>query len=193
MGIASLPQEDAVPSLTTVAARSLGVDAPNNPKGRASSLSIFAAWNNARNFPCLRFLCPTFGNRNYADGAFFKDRVVLVGATAERLHDFHLTPWGKLSGPEINLHALAAMLRGSWLKQAGLASTLAAIVFAALAAVALTFSLRGGTKWLVAGLAGGAIFWLVLCAAVLVFFSFFLPAAPPSADLAALRVCGRGL
>ena len=33
MGIASLPQEEAVPSLTTVAARSLGVEAPKNPQG----------------------------------------------------------------------------------------------------------------------------------------------------------------
>ena len=178
MGIASLPQEDAVPSLTTVAARSLGVDAPNNPKEEPLRFR-YSLPGTTRVISLFEIFVPDFWKSNYADGAFFKDRVVLVGATAERLHDFHLTPWGKLSGPEINLHALAAMLRGSWLKQAGLGSTLAAIVFAALAAVALTFSLGGGTKWLVAGLAGGAVFWLVLCAAVLVLFSFFLPAAPP--------------
>ncbi len=178
MGIASLPQEDAVPSLTTVAARSLGVDAPNNPKGEPLRFR-YSLPGTTRVISLFEIFVPDFWKSNYAEGAFFKDRVVLVGATAERLHDFYLTPWGKLSGPEINLHALAAMLRGSWLKQAGLASTLAAIIFAALAAVALTFSLRSGTKWLVAGLAGGAVFWLVLCAAVLVFFSFFLPAAPP--------------
>ena len=178
MGIASLPQEDAVPSLTTVAARSLGVDAPNNPKEEPLRFR-YSLPGTTRVISLFEIFVPNFWKSNYADGAFFKDRVVLVGATAERLHDFHLTPWGKLSGPEINLHALAAMLRGSWLKQAGLGSTLAAIVFAALAAVALTFSLGGGTKWLVAGLAGGAVFWLVLCAAVLVLFSFFLPAAPP--------------
>ena len=178
MGIASLPQEDAVPSLTTVAARSLGVDAPNNPKEEPLRFR-YSLPGTTRVISLFEIFVPNFWKSNYADGAFFKDRVVLVGATAERLHDFHLTPWGKLSGPEINLHALAAMLRGSWLKQAGLGSTLAAIVFAALAAVALTFSLGGGTKWLVAGLAGGAVFWLVLCAAVLMLFSFFLPAAPP--------------
>jgi adenylate cyclase len=178
MGIASLPQENAVPSLTTVAARSLGVEAPKNPQQEPLRFR-YSLPGTARVISLFEIFVPDFWKSNFAEGAFFKDRVVLVGATAERLHDFHLTPWGKLSGPEINLHALAAMLRGSWLKQSGLASTLLAIVFAALAAVALTFSLRGGTKWLVAGLAGGAIFWLVLCAAVLMLFSFFLPAAPP--------------
>ena len=178
MGIASLPQEDTVPSLTTVAARSLGVDAPNNPNHEPLRFR-YSLPGTTRVISLFEIFVPDFWKSNYADGAFFKDRVVLVGATAERLHDFYLTPWGKLSGPEINLHALAAMLRGSWLYQAGLASTLAAIILAALAAVALIFSLRGGTKGLVAGLAGGAVFWLVLCAAVLEFFSFFLPAAPP--------------
>jgi adenylate cyclase len=178
MGIASLPQEDAVPSLTTATARSLGVEAPKNPEGEPLRFR-YSLPGTARVISLFEIFVPDFWKSNYAEGAFFKDRVVLVGATAERLHDYHLTPWGKLSGPEINLHALAAMLRGSWLKQAGLASTLATVVLAALAAVALTFSLRSGTKWLVAGLAGGAIFWLILCAAVLMLFSFFLPAAPP--------------
>ncbi|HEY5741345.1 MAG TPA: adenylate/guanylate cyclase domain-containing protein, partial [Terrimicrobiaceae bacterium] len=120
-----------------------------------------------------------FWKSNYAEGKFFKDRIVIVGATAERLHDFHLTPWGKLSGPEINLHALAATLRGSWLTQAGMTATIASIIFAALSSLALTFFFRTSSSWLVGGLALGAILWLVLCAAALTLFSYFLPAAPP--------------
>jgi adenylate cyclase len=178
MGSRSLPHEDAVPSLATVAARSLGVDAPKNPTEEPLRFR-YSLPGTARVISLFEIFVPEFWKRNYANGAFFKDRVVLVGGTAERLHDSHLTPWGKLSGPEINLHALAAMLRGSWLKQAGLASTLFTIVFGALAAMTLTFSFRGSVKWLVAGLAGGAIFWLVVCAAALTLFSFFLPAAPP--------------
>jgi adenylate cyclase len=186
MGIRSLPGEEAVPSLTTVAARCLGVEAPKNPtEGPLRfrySLPLDLTGSSSgpeRVISLFEIFVPEFWKRNYADGAFFKDRVVLVGGTAERLHDSHLTPWGKLSGPEINLHALAAMLHGSWLAQAGLAATVVAIVFGALAAVALSFSFRGSTKWLVAGLAGGAIFWLVVCAAALALFSFFVPAAPP--------------
>jgi adenylate cyclase len=186
MGIRSLPQEDAVPSLTTVAARSLGVDAPKNPSEEPIRFR-YSLPGTARVISLFEIFVPEFWKRNYAEGAFFKDRVVLVGGTAERLHDSHSTPWGRLSGPEINLHALAAMLRGSWLKQAGIGLTIAAIVFAALAAAALTFSLAGSTRWLVAGLAGGAILWLALCSAALGLFSFFLPAAPP---LLAWLLCG---
>ena len=178
MGIPSLPHEDLIPSLTTVAARALGVAAPKNPKEEPLRFR-YSLPGTARVISLLEIFVPAFWKSNYADGGFFKDRVVLVGATAERLHDFHLTPWGKLSGPEINLHALAAMLRGNWLDQGGLASTLATIVGAALASVTLTFSLRSSSRWLVLGLACGPILWLVLCAAVLTLFSFFLPAAPP--------------
>jgi adenylate cyclase len=178
MGVPPLPQEEPVPSLTTVTSRSLGVQPPENPRGEPLRFR-YSLPGTTRVISLFEIFVPDFWNRNYGGGAFFKDRVVLIGATAERLHDFHLTPWGKLSGPEINLHALAAMLRGSWLKQAGLTLTVVAIACAALAAVTLNFSLRGGTKWLVAGFVAGTILWLLLCAAALSFSSFFLPAAPP--------------
>ena len=186
MGVPPLHQEEAVPSLTAVASRSLGVQPPENPRGEPLRFR-YSLPGTTRVISLFEIFVPDFWNRNYGGGAFFKDRVVLIGATAERLHDFHLTPWGKLSGPEINLHALAAMLRGSWLQQAGLAMTVVTILSAALAAVTLNFSLREGTKWRVAGFVGGAILWLLLCAAALSFVSFFLPAAPP---LLTWLICG---
>ncbi|HEY5778230.1 MAG TPA: adenylate/guanylate cyclase domain-containing protein, partial [Terrimicrobiaceae bacterium] len=186
MGKPSLSHEDPVPSLASVSTRLLGADVPDNPQHEPMRFR-YALPGTARLVSLFEVFVPDFWRSNYAGGEFFKDRIVLVGATAERLHDFYLTPWGKLSGPEINLHALAAMLRGSWLSQAGLASTIVAIVFAALAAVALTFFFRSSAKSLVAGLTGGAILWLCLCAAVLWLFSFFLPAAAP---LLTWLVCG---
>ena len=65
--------------------------------------------------------------------------------------------------------------------------TVVTILFAALAAVTLNFSLRGDTKWRVTGFVGGTILWLLLCAAALSFLSFFLPAAPP---LLTWLICG---
>jgi adenylate cyclase len=186
MGKPSLTYEDIVPSLVSVSARVLGAEVPENPNHEPLRFR-YSVPGSVRVVSLFEVFVPKFWRSNYAGGEFFKDRIVLVGATAERLHDFHLTPWGKLSGPEINLHALAAMLRGSWLSQAGLASTIVAIVFAALAAVALTFFFRSSAKSLVAGLAGGAILWLCLCGAVLWLFSYFLPAAAP---LLTWLVCG---
>lgn len=178
MGIPALAHEDVIPSLTSVSARLLGVAAPENPKLEPLRFR-YSLPGTARVISLFEIFVPEFWKSNYGEGKFFKDRVVIVGATAERLHDYYLTPWGKLSGPEINLHALAAMLRGSWLKQAGLAATLVAIILAALSAVALTFFFRSSSRWLVSGLAGGALLWLVLCAAVLMLFSYFLPTAAP--------------
>ncbi len=186
MGVPPLPQEEAIPSLTAVASRSLGVQPPANPRGEPLRFR-YSRPGTTRVISLFEIFVPDFWNRNYGGGAFFKDRVVLIGATAERLHDFHLTPWGKLSGPEINLHALAAMLQGSWLKQAGLTVTVVTILCAALAAITLNFSLRGGTKWRVTGFVGGTILWLLLCATALSFLSFFLPAAPP---LLTWLICG---
>jgi adenylate cyclase len=178
MGVAPLPQEEAVPSLVATIARKLGADPPKASRGEPLRFR-YSLPGSTRVISLFEIFVPEFWKANYGDGAFFKDRVVLVGATAERLHDFHLTPWGKLSGPEINLHALAATLRGDWLKQAGLPQTVATILLAALGALALMLSLQRSAKWLVAGLAGGAISWVILCAAVLSYFSLFLPAAPP--------------
>ena len=80
-------------------------------------------------FPCSRCLCPEFWQSNYADGKFFKDRIVLLERPRSACTTFYLTPWGKLSGPEINLHAMAAMLRESWLTQGGLLATVIGIVW----------------------------------------------------------------
>jgi adenylate cyclase len=186
MGVPTLSDEEVVPSLPTVSTRLLGGTLPENPEHRPLRFR-YSLPGTTRVVSLFEIFVSEFWKKNYDDGKFFKDRIVLVGATAERLHDFYLTPWGKLSGPEINLHALAAMLRGSWLKQAGLAATIVALVFAGLAAFSVTFFLRGGAKSLAAAVVGGALVWLLLCAAVLWLFSYFLPAAAP---LLTWLVCG---
>jgi adenylate cyclase len=48
---------------------------------------------------------------NYGDGAFFKDKVVIVGASALIMHDVVDTPLGPSTwGPAMHLHAMAAAL-----------------------------------------------------------------------------------
>ncbi len=51
MGVPSLADEDAVPSLTAVATRLLGGRLPENPEARAAAFPLFAARNDARRFP----------------------------------------------------------------------------------------------------------------------------------------------
>lgn len=46
---------------------------------------------------------------------FFKDKIVLVGATSDILHDIHYTPFGKLSGVEIHANAIDTILSEDFL------------------------------------------------------------------------------
>lgn len=52
---------------------------------------------------------------NYNDGAVFRDKVVLVGATANILQDAKVTPFGLMPGPEIQLNAANALLHNAFL------------------------------------------------------------------------------
>jgi len=48
---------------------------------------------------------------NYGDGAFFRDKIVIIGASSQIAHDVFDTPIGpETPGPALHLHALAAAL-----------------------------------------------------------------------------------
>lgn len=54
---------------------------------------------------------------NYADGAFFKDKIVIVGASAQILQDFKATAMEPdTPGPVLHLHAIAAALSHEFLR-----------------------------------------------------------------------------
>ncbi len=54
--------------------------------------------------------------RNFSSGAFFKDKIVIVGASAQISHDMVNTPIGASTyGPALHLHALAAALAHEFL------------------------------------------------------------------------------
>jgi adenylate cyclase len=56
------------------------------------------------------FFPPTW-HAQFSDGAFFKDKIVMVGASAQVLHDVVNTPAGPAThGPALHLHTLAAAL-----------------------------------------------------------------------------------
>ena len=49
---------------------------------------------------------PDAWKRNFQDGAYFKDKIVLVGPYGNSLKDQLLTPYGLMDGPEIHLNAI---------------------------------------------------------------------------------------
>ncbi|QIF00916.1 adenylate/guanylate cyclase domain-containing protein [Roseimicrobium sp. ORNL1] len=59
-----------------------------------------------------------FWKNNFGEGAVFKDKIVMVGATASDLQDFQDTTLGRFEGVRIHAHALTALLAGSFVHDA---------------------------------------------------------------------------
>jgi adenylate cyclase len=90
----------------------------------------------------------------------FKDKVVVIGATAPSLQDIHATPTGAvMSGPEIQANAIATALRGFPLRS--LATGWNIVLIVALGLLVPLVSLRAGPLVAVAvGIVGYALFSL---------------------------------
>lgn len=55
---------------------------------------------------------------NYRDGAFFKDKIIVIGASSQVAHDFFATPMSPLTpGPVLHLQALGAAMDHEFLHQ----------------------------------------------------------------------------
>lgn len=59
----------------------------------------------------------SYWERNYGNGAAFRDKVVLVGPLGSITHDEALTPFGQMPGPEIHLNAINALLHHAFLQE----------------------------------------------------------------------------
>ena len=86
---------------------------------------------------------PKFWHANYADGAFFKDKIVMVGPSAQVLHDFFDTPMSPTTfGPALHLQAMAAAMSHDFLKPTAPNIGLALVGAAGLLACSLIVFLR---------------------------------------------------
>ncbi len=54
---------------------------------------------------------------NYQNGEFFRGKVVMMGPVAPRLHDFHNTPMGPVTGPQLHLQAVACGLDKAFIRR----------------------------------------------------------------------------
>ncbi|PYL17755.1 MAG: hypothetical protein DME30_05785 [Verrucomicrobia bacterium] len=68
--------------------------------------------------PLYEVFLPATWHSNYHDGKFFKDKVIIVGSSAEIQHDVVATPINsRLWGAALHLHALAASLDQEFLSE----------------------------------------------------------------------------
>jgi adenylate cyclase len=80
---------------------------------------------------------PHAWERNFQDGAYFKDKIVLVGPEGNWFQDKHATPFGFMAGAEIHLNAMNALLENDFLRPTSITFNRTMIVGAA----ALVFAL----------------------------------------------------
>jgi adenylate cyclase len=114
----------------------------------------------------------------------FKDKIVVIGATAPVLQDLHATPWrGTLMpGPEIHAHAIATLLRDAPLRSSGTALDVLLAVLLGLLAPLAALLVR---PWV--GLVAAVVAGLAYAAAAQLAFDggWIIPVVGPLVALAA--------
>ncbi|MDL5048159.1 adenylate/guanylate cyclase domain-containing protein [Oscillatoria amoena NRMC-F 0135] len=69
-----------------------------------------------RAYSLYEIFSPRLWEANFGDGAFFQDKIVLIGPTGNWTQDYHDTPYGVMAGVEIHAHSIATILNGSYLR-----------------------------------------------------------------------------
>src|SRR5712671_1078193 len=109
-GLPPDPSQEIYQSLSARALAKIGhaSDVPDDFRGhmiRFASPDAFAPR------PLYEVFDPKFWHANYADGAFFKDKVVIVGSSAQVEHDTVVTPMNPMTlGAALHLQAMAAAM-----------------------------------------------------------------------------------
>ncbi len=136
-GLPPHPSQEVYESLSARALEKLG-HAQDVPRDLQAHQIRFSAPDVFRPRPLYEVFDPKFWHANYADGDFFKNKVVIVGSSAQVAHDVSATPLGlDTPGPTLHLHAIAAALDHEFLRATPLSLDYALVCGAGLLAWAL--------------------------------------------------------
>src|SRR5262249_49351362 len=116
LGYPPSPSEVPNEALSTRGLRKIGhaADIPPDLKGY---LLRFGEVNAYPPRPLWEVFYPKIWHSVYQDGAFFKDKIVIVGASSQIAHDVFDTPVNpETPGPVFHLYALAAAMDHEFLK-----------------------------------------------------------------------------
>ena len=136
------PSEEVYQSLSALALAKIGHgnDVPRDFRGHMIRFTVPDAFEPR---PLYEVFDPKLWHANYADGAFFKDKVVIVGASAQVAHDVFDTPMSPTtSGPGLHLQAMAAAMGHEFLSPTPREVGLALVGAAGLVAWSLVAFLR---------------------------------------------------
>ena len=115
-GFQPYPDEETYHSFGARGLEQLGreADVPKDQRARLLRFSEVGAYPPK---PLYEIFVPRYWHANYQDGAFFKDKVVLIGASSQIAHDVVVTPMSPTTpGPELHLDVMAAALGHQFLQ-----------------------------------------------------------------------------
>jgi adenylate cyclase len=129
---------------------------------------------------------PDMWRSNYANGEFFRDKIVIIGASGNWQHDRHATPLHEMPGAEIHLNALNALKAGGFIKTVSSNTTTAIVAACGAVAILLWLFVRSpfARLFVLVALTAGSV-----GAALLLWNSADL-LVPLVAPLAALNISG---
>ena len=140
-----LPPDGAMHSLAARALENIGTPEliPNDAESRLFRFSAQPG-EGYRPIPLYEIFLPGHWTNNFKAGAFFKDKIVIIGPAANIFHDEHRTPYPKATmlGPEIHLNIIAAALRGEFLGESSFRINQALILLLGVIAFLLTLVVR---------------------------------------------------
>ncbi|MFL6528495.1 MAG: CHASE2 domain-containing protein [Chthoniobacterales bacterium] len=141
-GLPPHPTEEVFESLATRVLEKLGhsADVPRDQQQHPIRLSAINAYLPR---PLWEVFDPKLWQANYGSGAFFKDKVVMIGASSQIAHDFVVTPISEDEyGPALHLQAIAATIDHEFLHNTSDAADLIMLVVAGVLAWALVALVR---------------------------------------------------
>jgi adenylate cyclase len=130
--------------------------------------------------PLYEIFLPSHWTNNFAAGAFFKDKIIIIGPAANIFHDEHRTPFPgpAMLGPELHLNVIAAVLRGQFVGETSESANRGLIIAGGLIAFLFSVVIRGPIRRLIIGLLFVAGYF-ALCWAVFNSQNFLLLAVTP--------------
>src|SRR4030095_9211927 len=142
VGLSAYPGEEVYESLAARALNKIGhsKDVPNDLSGHMIRFTAPRAFEPR---PLYEVFDPKLWKANYRDGAFFKDKIVIVGPSAQVFHDVVDTPMSPATwGPTLHFQAMAAALDHEFLRPAPRKIGMGLVCAAGLAALLLVAFVR---------------------------------------------------
>ncbi|MBD2187224.1 CHASE2 domain-containing protein [Pseudanabaena mucicola] len=180
------PADSGLPVLPTFAASILNVAKINYPEPKGDGIYFLGGadtWANAQQqIPFYYVVDPENWNSDQLQGGkFFKDKIVLIGATAASKQDIQNSAVGRMAGIEIHANAIATLMQGKSMANLFPSSTQQAIFTLLLVGISggiLCLFKRPNTQILAA--LGTAMGWFAIGYVCFIYTSTILPVAIPA-------------